>query len=216
MSSQNKYELYYFKHAGLATTIRTILEIVNADYTIKGVEDWASEKANTPFGQVPVLYVIRSNGMRYEIAESQAISRYLGREHGLVGNTNEENALVDMVMDSLFELLIGLLKYYVLENEEDEKDACKNAVLEDSKKLLPFHEKLIKKHGGNGHYLQSKLTLADIHLFTMLIGLQEFLGKEAYSAVVSEDKTPELVKVFETVKKEKGVQRLFEENYYHF
>ncbi|KAL1919549.1 uncharacterized protein VTP21DRAFT_2242 [Calcarisporiella thermophila] len=213
MSSQNKYEIYYFRNAGLATAARTILEIVNADYKFKFVEDWASEKATTPFGHVPVLYVTKPDGSRYEIAESQAISRYLGREHGLVGDTNEENGLVDMALDSINELFLSMLRNYFLPKEEDKKEAGKQVLLQDVKNLLPFHEKLIKQRGGNGHYLQNKLTIADIHLFILLNGLGKIFDQDAYSTVVSETETPELLKVIESVKKEKGVQRLIAENY---
>ncbi|KAL1925197.1 uncharacterized protein VTP21DRAFT_80 [Calcarisporiella thermophila] len=216
MTSQTKYEVFYFKRAALSQPFITILEIVNADYTFRQVQDWNTEKATTPFGHLPVLYVTKPDGTRYEFAESQTISRYIGREYGLMGNTNEETALVEMVMDSVLELVLCMVTHYFFQEDEEKKEAGKKLVIENAHKLLPYHERLIKKFGGNGHYLDNKLTVADIHMFSLLIKLQKFFGMEEYNSMVNKDKTPELVKVFEAVRNEVGVKRIYEENLYAF
>jgi glutathione S-transferase len=54
------------------------------------IAPWQEMKPKTPFGQLPVLCF---DGV--EIAQSMAVARFLGREFGLAGATNVENALMD-------------------------------------------------------------------------------------------------------------------------
>ncbi|KAL1923140.1 uncharacterized protein VTP21DRAFT_9516 [Calcarisporiella thermophila] len=214
MASQNKYELYYFNVAGLSRTIRILLETVNADYTLKHPQSWESEKPDTIFGRLPILYVTKPDGKRVEIAESNAISRYLAREHGLLGDDSDETAFVESVIDSLNDLLATALHHVFFAKEEEKKAAGKKTLQESAEKLIPYHERLLKKNSSNGHYLKDKFTVADIHAFAILGLLQNVLGEEVFQTIVNSEKTPALVKLNEAVKSTKAVQRLTEQNFF--
>ncbi len=56
----------------------------------------------TPFGQVPILEV---NGQK--LAQSNAIARYLARQHGLAGKDDWEQAQTDMYIENINDLLNG-------------------------------------------------------------------------------------------------------------
>jgi glutathione S-transferase len=55
-----------------------------------------------PFGQVPVLDV---DGQI--LAQSNTISRYLARKHGLAGKDEWEQAQADMYADNINDLMTG-------------------------------------------------------------------------------------------------------------
>ena len=55
-----------------------------------------------PFGQVPVLEV---DGK--PLAQSNAIARYLARQHGLAGQNEWEQSQADMYVDCIYDLIGG-------------------------------------------------------------------------------------------------------------
>lgn len=56
-----------------------------------------------PFGQCPVLEV---DGKL--LAQSNTISRYLARQHGLAGKDEWEQSLADMYADNINDLMTGI------------------------------------------------------------------------------------------------------------
>ena len=58
--------------------------------------------AGCPFGQVPILEV---DGK--VLAQSHTIARYLARQHGLAGKDNWEQALSDMYVDCIYDIMAG-------------------------------------------------------------------------------------------------------------
>ena len=57
-----------------------------------------------PFGQIPVLEI---DGVRM-LAQSNAIARYLARQHGLAGQDDWEQSQADMFVDNVHDLSIGI------------------------------------------------------------------------------------------------------------
>ena len=57
-----------------------------------------------PFGQIPVLEIV---GVRM-LAQSNAIARYLARQHGLAGQDDWEQSQADMFVDNVHDLSIGI------------------------------------------------------------------------------------------------------------
>ena len=71
----------------------------------------------TPFGQVPVLEV---DGV--QLAQSQAISRYLARRHGLAGKDDMEQAFADMHVDHIKDMMIAGRHSYTEKDPEKQKE----------------------------------------------------------------------------------------------
>ena len=59
-------------------------------------EDWPKHKPNMPFGQVPVLEVKEGENV-VQLAQSNAINRFLAQKFNLAGKNAIELAKADMV-----------------------------------------------------------------------------------------------------------------------
>ena len=66
-----------------------------------------------PLGQVPVLEL---DGK--QLAQSNAIFRYLARQHGLAGKNDWENALADMYGDCLQDIKTGIYRSRLIFNHK--------------------------------------------------------------------------------------------------
>ena len=84
----------YFDAEAKGEVARLLLAAGNIDYEDFRISfaDWPKHKADTPFGQIPLLYWDGE-----ELAQSWAISKYIARKVGWVGKTNLEFAQADMV-----------------------------------------------------------------------------------------------------------------------
>lgn len=100
------YKLLYFNGKGKGEGIRYIFAAAGQKYEDFrfSSEQWPSLKANTPFGQVPVLEVTEEGGERVTIAQSTAIARYLANKFGLAGKSDLEKARADQVVDQINDL----------------------------------------------------------------------------------------------------------------
>lgn len=58
--------------------------------------DWPTHKPNQPFHQVPVLEIKEGESV-FQLAQSNAINRYLARKYNLTGANDLEAAKADMV-----------------------------------------------------------------------------------------------------------------------
>lgn len=71
-------------------------------------EEWPNHKPNMPFGQVPVLEIKEGDEV-FQLAQSNAINRYLARKYNLTGKDDLESAKADMVISNLS-------TFYILNN----------------------------------------------------------------------------------------------------
>ncbi|KAJ8712538.1 hypothetical protein PYW07_005380 [Mythimna separata] len=117
-------------------------------------DKWPELKPKTPFGQLPMIEI---DGKQY--AQSLAISRYLGRKYGLVGDTPEDALEIDQNVDLLMDLILKGAQIY-RESDEARKETL---YAEAIKNVFPgYLEKLnsiIEKN--NGHIALGKLTWGD-------------------------------------------------------
>jgi glutathione S-transferase len=154
----NKYEFVYFPVKGYGNMVRIVLEDQGIPYDFKPVgENWPQVKPTTPLGQVPMLVV---NGST-KIAQSHTIARYLGREHGLMGSNNLEQAQVEMWIDQSADVR---KKYAAMMYSNYEK-GLKPFVESIPTELAPFEKQLT---GNSAHLLFGKVTLADYIVFDLL------------------------------------------------
>ncbi|XP_060066242.1 hematopoietic prostaglandin D synthase-like [Ylistrum balloti] len=169
MSSMPTYKLTYFDARGVAELVRLTFLAAGVEFEdvrIKS-EDWLELKPNTPQGKLPILEVDGET-----IPQSRAIARYVAREYGLYGETNIDNTMVDVVMGTVQDLEVHILKFY------DEKDREKKAALMKpflAETMPRFLEIFTTMLGENDWFVAQKLTLADIAVFHVFDYIAEML-----------------------------------------
>ncbi|XP_013148279.1 PREDICTED: glutathione S-transferase 2-like isoform X2 [Papilio polytes] len=149
--------------------------------------DIAGHHVETTFGQLPILEV---DGKQY--AQSIAISRYLGRKHGLAGDTLEEDLIIDQTVDFLNDIRA---KAATVHYENDE--AAKAKKHEDFAKnvypaMLDKLDEIIKQN--NGHLALGKLTWGDFVFAGIFLYLKTMLQMPDL-----EEKYPSFKKLYDTV-----------------
>ncbi|WAR25197.1 HPGDS-like protein [Mya arenaria] len=146
------YKLTYFNVRGRAELARYLFLAAGRDFEDYRIqrEDWPELKPKTTFGQLPILEVDGE-----QLAQSNAIARYLAREFDMAGENSWEQALCDQTL----ELINDLIKELVA------AELQKNAGEVVFPKFLGIFESMLAK---NGKYLVgSGLTVADLALYAV-------------------------------------------------
>jgi len=163
------YQLKYFPVRGRAQALRYLCldngialdeRVVNFD--LKPDSEWVALKAKLVFCQLPVFY-----DNDFELAQSNAILRYVARAHGLYGKDDKERALIDMINDSQEDLRITYLVLIYQQYDAEKENYIKNL----PNKLAPFEKALSKNHGGAGFFVGTKTSFVDYNLFDLLDNL---------------------------------------------
>jgi len=167
------YKLTYFNIRGLAEPSRFLLKYGGIKFVDERLEkdDWATKKANYPFGQLPILTV---NGKTYN--QSTAIERFLARKVKLAGKDDFEDMEIDSIVDTINDLRLKLGSWF-RETDEKSKAAQKETIV---KETLPFYlgrlDKIAKEN--NGHLACKRLTWADLHFTAMCETMNFFFGSD--------------------------------------
>ncbi|KAF9577798.1 hypothetical protein BGW38_006757, partial [Lunasporangiospora selenospora] len=163
--------------------------------------DWPSQKPQVPFRVLPVVYEETTDGTVLEIAESQAIERYLARKYNLLGSDLWEEHLVNRYYHSSDVLQVGFGIRVVGAAPEARGEAAKKFYTETLAIWISTHEEHLKNNGDHGHYVGKTTTLADLKTAQLInrILLQVPKGVEA---PLSAEKTPSLWKVKEAIEAE--------------
>ncbi|KAI8867668.1 hypothetical protein GQ42DRAFT_113102, partial [Ramicandelaber brevisporus] len=202
------YEVHYLDVVGLGEPCRAILSYGGADW--RPVDIPAAEfasggfKDQMPYGVVPVLreFDPATGDLVFEAGESTVIERYLAAKFGLMGDSEREAALIHavrihhgaMVSDHLNNVFFNRHK-----PGHDERVAkCRDAAAY----LIKYHTRMLERNGGNGFYVGSKLSLADIALFMVVEIADEFGLPELFAP----ESAPLLHKVVASVKSEPRLQ----------
>ncbi|KAG0336063.1 Glutathione S-transferase S1 [Podila humilis] len=176
------FEVTYFGMHGLGNTIRTILAVSGAKFKNVVPADWAAEKPKTPFGVMPLLKEIGANGKSIQVAENDAICRYLSRKFDLLGSNAFEETLINTFISSNQGLGMAIMKVFGAKDEES-KAQIKATALESS--ILPwikYHEQHLADNGSNGHYVGNKLSYADIQVAGLIYMVNGIWGADTISA----------------------------------
>ena len=136
----------YWDIRGLSEPIRLMHEWAGADYTERRYvvdpatmnrEDWLNEKFTLGLDFPNLPYMIDGD---LKISQSNAIFRYLGKKFGFVGKDDQENAVVDMVGDQVFDLRNGWVRLCynggITQEMQDEYREALKPKLEDFQKFL--------------------------------------------------------------------------------
>ncbi|XP_046990701.1 glutathione S-transferase-like [Schistocerca americana] len=168
------YKLIYFNARGKAEHIRFIFAYAGVDYVDERIpkEKWSHYKSRMPYGMVPVLEI---NGK--QVAQSNAIARYLARQYGLAGKDEWESLQCDVLVDTLSDLKQALFQYR-MEPDPLRKDERKQTLL---KETIPFFldkfEKVLEENGGFS--VGGALTWTDFVFAVSLENFELIFGKES-------------------------------------
>jgi len=120
--------------------------------------DWEARKPGTPFGAMPVL---EANGEN--VAQSNAINRYVGRLAGLYPDDFWQAALCDETMDAVEDISTKLFATFNM--PEEEKKRSRKALADGP--LTFYLERLqqrLEERGGE-YFADGRLTVADLKVY---------------------------------------------------
>ncbi|KAF6016575.1 hypothetical protein EB796_025119 [Bugula neritina] len=169
MAQRDKHLYFDVRARGEAIRMLYALAGKELDDQRIGFADWPSLKPSTPLGKVPVLTT--QDGV---LCQSNVIARYLGRRFGLVGSTQWDETLNDLVMETVKEFYesgviakIFLWKIFkgVPEPEDPEK------VLEEVRQSIIKHVNYIQSIAegrGKKFILCDQIQLGDVWLYAAL------------------------------------------------
>jgi len=164
MSNQQQIKLTYFDFPGCAELTRLMLVYGGILFTDERIarEGFAKLKPTLPFGQLPVLQV---DGKIF--SQSMGIARYAAQLAGLCPMEPVEALQVDMVVDSICELIIN--PEVEISHEEDE--AIKGEKIKQFlESTLPKGLKALEEMVQGDFFLDAdKVSLADFVLFDFVV-----------------------------------------------
>jgi len=106
---ENDIHIHYFGGRGRGEAIRILLEDTALPYQFHVVNDWPGTKKTdrnfSPFGQLPVLH-----HQGFALGQSNSILRYIGAVAQRNGKNHQEQALMDMILDSAEDLRMGYVR----------------------------------------------------------------------------------------------------------
>ncbi|XP_067833002.1 glutathione S-transferase P-like [Heptranchias perlo] len=142
----------YFPVRGRCSAMRMLMADQGATWTeeVVKMENWLDGplKKSCAFGQLP-----KFQDGDFELFQSNAILRYLGRKHDLYGKDLKEATLIDMVNDGVED---QRLKYAILIYKE--YDTGKAAFIENlPAEVKPFENLLSKNRGGKEYLVGDKV-----------------------------------------------------------
>jgi len=164
-----EFHLTYFESRGRAEPIKFLFADTKTQYKFTAVksEEWPALKAEAikdgriPFGQLPFL-------QHGDLAMSQthSILRYLGRLLGRYPKTDKEQAVVDMLVDSVEDLRKDAFVAFV--EEKGTPEAIEKFIKNSAVKIQGFQTFLGRYKEGKHYLTGDEPTIADMTLFDIL------------------------------------------------
>ncbi|KAF9100138.1 hypothetical protein BGX29_006778 [Mortierella sp. GBA35] len=196
--TDSTYQLLYFPLHGRGELVRNLLAYSGAHWEELAV-DWPAQKPKTPFQVAPVVYEHTSSGTVLELAESNAIERYIARKYNLFGANIWEENLVNQYYHSAEGLVQAFALHVVGASPEARVEEAQKFYSEVLAKFVAIHEEHLKRSGDNGHYVGNSTTLADLKVVQTLDRILLLVPKGGAPVPVSAELTPSLWKVKEAV-----------------
>ncbi|CAH8669928.1 unnamed protein product [Dicrocoelium dendriticum] len=182
--SDCSYKVIYFHLRGSAEPIRLVLHAAGIPFEDERIEfsDWPARKASIPGGRLPVLVISKPEDSKptyYQ--ESLAIAQFLARRFKLMGDTDEENYLIDRIIGQCRDFSKEL--YDAFHAPEDKrKQAIEDAFKGPISKIIDLLSQSLAESDGQ-FVAGNKLTLGDLYLLATLdhvLKHDEALLKEKY------------------------------------
>ncbi|KAF9287028.1 hypothetical protein BGZ88_008776 [Linnemannia elongata] len=156
------YKLMYFPMLSNGATGRDLLAYGGVEWSSVAPADWKSEKNQTPFHLMPLLFVTGENGKTATLAETVVIEHYLAKKFGLLGSNEYEESIIKSLHSSsaaVQNAFAGAVTWNAPEAKAGALGFFTKATLPT---WIATHERHLNDNGNNGHYLGDKLSLADI------------------------------------------------------
>ncbi|KAG0049810.1 hypothetical protein BGZ83_005367 [Gryganskiella cystojenkinii] len=196
MANPDSFRLLYFPIEGLGQTSRDILSYGEAKWESVFPENWGKQKTETPFGCVPVLYIVK-DGKEAILSESTSIESYLASHFHLLGDNPYEEHLIRAFHVSSLSIMVTFGSFVTWNFPEVQEKSLELFKTQFLPNWIRTHERHLIDNGSNGHYLGDKLTLADIKTANVIdhFALQPY-GEQLVALIKA---APALWKVKETV-----------------
>lgn len=177
--SKETYKLIYFTLKGRAEVSRVLFFLGNQEYEdfhIK-LEEWPLWKEKMPFLQAPVLEITRENGEKLELAQTNAIERFLANKFNLYGKNEWERARIDMIVEHIIDLHTAIVSLYFKPDSDERKKEFEKVYTEKAPAHLKLLEKLYhanqSQSGNSGYLVGDQLSYADVKLVDMYDWLRD-------------------------------------------
>ncbi|KAG0215949.1 Glutathione S-transferase S1 [Mortierella sp. GBA30] len=192
-----EFELMYFDFTCMAATARHILSFGKANWHDRFPIVWKTkEEFECPFGVMPVLNIKSEQGIAM-VAETIVIDFFLAKKFDLLGANEYEEQVIKSFYSSIHYLRERCLMRMTWTYADKRQEAFESFVT----KLVPWwirvHEQHLENNGSNGHFFGEKITLADIHMVSVLDHFTEIpRGDEIVALFMA---SPLITKVWDTV-----------------
>ncbi|KAG9066577.1 Glutathione S-transferase S1 [Linnemannia hyalina] len=186
------YKLMYLDIGSVGATARDIMAFGKANWSsyVPNEKDWNEGKIPAPFKVLPVLTVSSpSNGKEVVISESVPVDHFLAKRFNLLGNNEWEEYTIKAVYNNIHhfrERSLTTMSYTF----GDKKHRLEHYLKVVIPNFIGDHEFHLRANGSNGHYLGDKLSLADIHLVSLM---DHFLTLPVADDVIAQFKKSELI-----------------------
>ncbi|KAJ1957868.1 hypothetical protein GGI12_004899 [Dipsacomyces acuminosporus] len=193
------YTLRYFPIKARAETIRALLSFSGATWKNEHPA-WPQEKANQPFGKLPVLIEAAEDGSEFVLTDSLAIEKYIATKYSIsVDGDIKQLARQDEIRNQIKDIYELLVQYKFGPESGRPSVFEKYNVLASA--FAKAHESLLTANGSNGHYFGNKTTYVDIALYATLsvlrtISAEVMTGADAF---FTKENAPEINKVLDTL-----------------
>jgi len=156
-----KIKLVYYDAKGRIEVCRLILAAggIKWEDVIISQEDWKTEKAKTPFGQLPVIEI---DGKRY--AQSVAMATYSAKIAGFFPEDNLKALEIDQVVQLAVDCLNTAVQAFHEKDEAKKAETLKHFNDVDAPRYFGMYEKLLKD-SGTGYFVGNSLSLADFFVY---------------------------------------------------
>ena len=113
------------------------------------------------------------------LVQSNAISRFVAREHGMYGKNNVESTQIDAIIETTADLNVAFRTARQKADADTQAEVTKKLYEEEGPRYLGYIEKLIEAAGKDGYAVSNSLSLADcyIHATVDTLGLKATLEK---------------------------------------
>ncbi|XP_072178586.1 glutathione S-transferase alpha-4-like [Diadema setosum] len=158
-----KPRLTYFDGRGYAEITRLVLSAANIEFDdvfLKSRQEFLQliEDGKLMFKQVPLLEIDGKN-----LIGSTSIPQYVCRKAGFVAQTEDDQAMVDMLCIGARDILMGVSGFKFMPDEKQE-EVLQHGVREVKSRHLPVFEKILAQ-SESGFLVGNSLTIADFMFF---------------------------------------------------
>ncbi|KAF9142223.1 hypothetical protein BGX30_003154 [Mortierella sp. GBA39] len=187
------YKFMYLDIGSVGATARDMLAFGKANWSsyVLNEKDWNDGKIPAPFKVLPVLTVSSpSNGKEVIISESVPVDHFLAKRFNLLGNNEWEEYTIKAVYNNIHhfrERSFTTMSYTFSDKKQHRLEYHLKELIPN---FIGNHEFHLRANGSNGYYLGDKLSLADIHLVSLM---DHFLTLPIAEDVMAQFKKSELI-----------------------